>query len=107
MHLRVVTNKTTLSLSEVTQKIHGRVKGSSFNKTEFALALMMADSSEWTAPGYIAEALKWLEEQLLPGVVAQRLSVARLGGFESAWNHPNGLLNLGWLPQPLQQLGAT
>ena len=35
------------------------------------------------------------------GVVVQRFSVARLGGFESAWNDPNGLLNLGWLPQPL------
>ena len=31
------------------------------------------------------------------GVVAQRLSVARVGGFASAWTHLNGLLKLGGL----------
>jgi hypothetical protein len=34
----------------------------------------------------------------LSGVVAQRLSVARLGGFASAWTHLNGLLKLGGPP---------
>ena len=70
LHLRVVTNKTSLSLDEVVQKIHDRVNGSSFNKTEFALALMMMDTAEWVVPSYISESLRWLKEQLIPDSVA-------------------------------------
>jgi predicted ATP-dependent endonuclease of OLD family len=66
LHLRVVTKNTSLLLDEVVQKIHDRVNGSGFNKTDFALALMMTDPAEWVAPRYISEGLRWLKEQLFP-----------------------------------------
>ena len=37
-------------------------------------------------------------ESWVIGVVAQRLSVARLGGFASVWPHLNGLLKFGGPP---------
>lgn len=74
LHLRVVTKSTSPSLTEVVRKIHERVKGSGFNKTDFALALMMKDTSEWVVPSYISEGLRWLSKQLIP--IAGEPSVA-------------------------------
>ncbi|HEY5962343.1 MAG TPA: ATP-dependent endonuclease [Polyangiaceae bacterium] len=48
-----------LSLEDITKKIHKRVRSRAFKKTEFALALMMADSN-WKVPSYIEEGLCWL-----------------------------------------------
>lgn len=63
--LRVVTKKNIPSLEDVSKSIHERVKGSGFNKTDFALGLMMADQNAWVVPSYISEGLKWLSNQLI------------------------------------------
>lgn len=52
------------SLSVLIEKIHNRVKGSKFDKTGFALELLMKDNSAWNVPNYIKEGLDWLESML-------------------------------------------
>ncbi len=74
--LRVVTKKKTPSLEDVSRSIHERVKGSGFNKTDFALGLMMADQNDWVVPSYIAEGLKWLSNQLIATSVEPVAAVA-------------------------------
>ncbi len=64
LHLRVVTRNRPRTLAEVTEGIHRRVKGNSFKKTDFALALMMAKTDEWEVPAYIAEGLQWLSKRV-------------------------------------------
>jgi predicted ATP-dependent endonuclease of OLD family len=76
LHLRVVTKKATLPLAAVAKKVHDRVKGTGFDKTDFALALMMTDRNEWRVPHYIAEGLKWLAQQLAPTSVEPVAAVA-------------------------------
>jgi predicted ATP-dependent endonuclease of OLD family len=51
------------TLETIAQRIHKKIKGSSFRKTEFALAVMVAES-EWLVPIYIADGLRWLKEQV-------------------------------------------
>lgn len=54
-----------MSLEEAANRIFKKVSGDSFEKTDFALALMMANS-DWVVPGYISEGLSWLSAQLVP-----------------------------------------
>lgn len=56
---------TAASLNDIVEKIHDRVRRSSFKKTEFALALMLS-SDEWQSPSYIAEGLAWLDAKINP-----------------------------------------
>lgn len=79
--LRVVTNKTAPTLAEVAQKIHERVKGGSFNKTDFALALMMSNPAEWNVPNYIVEGLHWLSEQLTT-ITTKPMAAAATAGMK-------------------------
>lgn len=65
LHLRVVTKKSSPQLAEVAENIFCRVSGSSFNKTDFALALMMMPQDKWKVPRYIADGLHWLKDQLI------------------------------------------
>jgi hypothetical protein len=46
--------------------LHCRIKSSSFNKTDFALALLAEDPAGWQVPGYIATGLQWLEGEITP-----------------------------------------
>lgn len=66
LHLRVVTknNQDSIALEDVTEKIHKRVKSNGFRKSDFALALIMKDLTEWEVPKYISEGLSWLSDQL-------------------------------------------
>ncbi len=41
-----------------------RVTGGSFNKTDFALGLMMKDTKKWNVPKYVEDGLVWLKTQL-------------------------------------------
>jgi predicted ATP-dependent endonuclease of OLD family len=66
LHLRVTTKNASSTLAQVATKIHDRVKNTGFDKTEFALALMMENNDEWVVPRYITEGLQWLQEQLIP-----------------------------------------
>ena len=53
-------------LTELVQRIHRRVQAKSFKKTDFALALLAEDPAHWTVPAYIANGLRWLENELAP-----------------------------------------
>ena len=53
-------------LGELVQRINRRVQAKSFKKTDFALALLAEDPTQWTVPAYIANGLRWLETELAP-----------------------------------------
>lgn len=76
LHLRVTTKNASSTLADVAKNIHDRVKSSGFDKTEFALALMMENNAEWVVPNYITEGLQWLKEQLPPAAKEPAVVVA-------------------------------
>lgn len=53
-------------LATLAERIHKRVQAKSFSKTDFALALLAEDPSNWKVPTYIAEGLRWLEAEIAP-----------------------------------------
>lgn len=55
-----------LSLDELAEKLHTKVAGSGFHKTDFALALLCQDPKTWKVPAYIATGLRWLEHEVTP-----------------------------------------
>tara|TARA_R110001583_G_scaffold21308_7_gene80938 strand:+ start:873 stop:3098 length:2226 start_codon:yes stop_codon:yes gene_type:complete len=63
--LRIPKNNEK-TLAVLIEKIHNRVKSSKFDKTGFALELLMKENSEWNVPSYIKEGLDWLEGNLQP-----------------------------------------
>ncbi|MBB1606114.1 ATP-dependent endonuclease [Pseudomonas sp. UME83] len=54
------SKSSTMSLEELAAKIHKRVKGESFKKTNFALGLLASSDAGWVVPAYIQEGLDWL-----------------------------------------------
>ncbi len=66
LKLRVITENDQRTLNDVVERIHKRVSGSGFKKTDFALRLMTEDQSAWNVPAYISEGLRWLVLQLEP-----------------------------------------
>lgn len=65
LQLRIPKN-IDKDLTTLVTAIHKRVNGSSFNKTDFSLALLAEDPDAWVVPDYIAKGLEWLEEQIAP-----------------------------------------
>lgn len=65
-----------LDVAQLAERIHKRVKNSSFRKTDFALALLAADEDGWTVPTYIADGLHWLEDIVIPAEVAANATKA-------------------------------
>lgn len=65
LSLRISRNES-LSLEELTPRIHKRVRSSSFNKTDFALGLLSEDQNAWTTPAYIVAGLEWLQNLVAP-----------------------------------------
>lgn len=63
-----IKNGDSLDLAPIATKLFKRVKGSSFKKTNFALALMHQKKEDWVVPHYIDEGLKWLVGKILPPV---------------------------------------
>jgi predicted ATP-dependent endonuclease of OLD family len=55
-----------LALDTLIQKLHDRIKSSSFKKTDFALALLAMDPTDWKVPTYINDGLAWLQDQVAP-----------------------------------------
>jgi predicted ATP-dependent endonuclease of OLD family len=53
-------------LTDLVRRIHRRVQAKSFKKTDFALALLAENPAQWTVPAYIANGLRWLENELAP-----------------------------------------
>lgn len=65
LQLRIPKNGDK-DLATLVAAIHKRVNSSSFNKTDFSLALLAEDPNSWVVPSYIATGLEWLEEQIAP-----------------------------------------
>lgn len=55
-----------LALVELAARLHKKISGNSFNKTDFALALLSIEPSLWKVPAYISEGLTWLESEITP-----------------------------------------
>lgn len=49
-----------MTLEELAAKIHKRVKGEAFKKTNFALGLLASTDGGWVVPTYIQDGLNWL-----------------------------------------------
>ena len=49
---------------DLAQRLHRKIHGSSFKKTDFALALLAKNPDDWIVPHYISEGLQWLEAEL-------------------------------------------
>ena len=58
------------NLEDLALRLHKKVHGSNYKKTDFALALLAKDPDGWAVPVYIAEGLRWLEDTL--GVAEQQ-----------------------------------
>lgn len=58
---------STMSLEELAAKIHKRVKGESFKKTNFALGLLASSDASWVVPAYIQRGLDWLTTHVAIG----------------------------------------
>ena len=58
---------STMSLEEIAAKIHKRVKGESFKKTNFALGLLASSDASWVVPAYIQDGLDWLTTHVAIG----------------------------------------
>ncbi len=56
----------TLTLEVLAERLHNRIKGSGFKKTDFALALLAQGPATWQVPSYIAKGLRWLEQEMTP-----------------------------------------
>lgn len=65
LKLRVKSSDTP-NLALTTERLHKRIHGSNFKKTDFALALLTKDSSSWVVPSYIREGLEWLQTEVTP-----------------------------------------
>lgn len=55
-----------LDLEEIAARLHRKVAGASFHKTDFALALLEQNPNDWSVPQYIANGLQWLEMEVTP-----------------------------------------
>ncbi|WP_375380172.1 ATP-dependent endonuclease [uncultured Sphingomonas sp.] len=65
LQLRIPKNGEK-DLATLVAAIHKRVNSSSFNKTDFSLALLAESPTAWIVPAYISRGLEWLEEQIAP-----------------------------------------
>lgn len=61
------TKSSTMSLEDLAEKIHKRVKGESFKKTNFALGLLASNDTSWVVPTYIQKGLDWLTTHVAIG----------------------------------------
>nr|WP_239006949.1 MULTISPECIES: AAA family ATPase [Citrobacter] len=61
------SKSSTMSLETLASKIHKRVKGEGFKKTNFALGLLASSDKDWLVPTYILEGLNWLATHVTVG----------------------------------------
>ncbi|MBY5416385.1 ATP-dependent nuclease [Rhizobium leguminosarum] len=61
-----VRGAAKLGLTEVAARVHRKVAGANFHKTDFALALLEQEPAAWAVPRYIADGLRWLEVEVTP-----------------------------------------
>jgi predicted ATP-dependent endonuclease of OLD family len=60
-----IPKSAAMDLLTLSERIFKRVKAQSFNKTNFALALI-CEKDGWKVPHYIEEGLQWLAAEILP-----------------------------------------
>ncbi|GAB7534280.1 ATP-dependent nuclease [Burkholderia sp. 3C] len=61
-----IGNPRGKDLTALAKRIYKKVQSKSFGKTDFALALLSEDPTQWSVPTYIAEGLQWLEGEIAP-----------------------------------------
>jgi len=61
-----VRSSDTPTLAVTTERLHKRIHGKSFKKTDFALALLTKDHESWVVPYYIKVGLEWLQTEVTP-----------------------------------------
>jgi predicted ATP-dependent endonuclease of OLD family len=54
------------TLTVTTERLHKRIHGKNFKKTDFALALLTKNPVSWSIPSYIREGLEWLQAEVTP-----------------------------------------
>jgi predicted ATP-dependent endonuclease of OLD family len=54
----------TMPLADLASRIHTRVKGQHFKKTNFALGLLASSDATWVVPAYIQQGLDWLTQRV-------------------------------------------
>jgi len=54
------------TLTVTTERLHKRIHGKNFKKTDFALALLTKNPVSWSIPSYIWEGLEWLQAEVTP-----------------------------------------
>jgi predicted ATP-dependent endonuclease of OLD family len=75
--LKLKLRSVPTSPSALAEGLHKRVKGKSFDKTNFALEVLMRPPSDWQVPLYIREGLEWLNfEVSLDGPTAEAEQIA-------------------------------
>lgn len=60
-----ISKNNEKTLTDLSTRLFKRVKGSNFNKTDFALALLAELPTDWNVPLYITEGLNWLTKQMV------------------------------------------
>lgn len=77
----------TMPLADLVSKIHTRVKGQHFKKTNFALGLLASSDTTWVVPTYIQQGLDWLTQHV--AIVEEETdNTAELAGAEEAPARP-------------------
>ena len=61
-----VKSSDTPELELTTDRLHKRIHGKNFKKTDFALALLTKSPESWIVPSYIREGLEWLQTEVTP-----------------------------------------
>ena len=61
-----VQGAAKLDLAAISVRLNRKIASSSFHKTDFALALLEQNPSNWIVPRYIADGLRWLEREVTP-----------------------------------------
>lgn len=56
------------TLTVTAARLHTRIHGDNFKKTDFALALLTKDPESWAVPRYIREGLEWLQNEVTPSI---------------------------------------
>lgn len=78
-----VRGSSNLTLEQLAECLHKRVKRDGFNKTDFALALLAQDPAMWQVPFYIADGLRWLEQEITPIVTPNPQALPATGIAEA------------------------
>lgn len=63
-HLRLKLRGAIADADALAAGLHKRITGKGFDKTQFALGVLMEDANDWKVPDYIKEGIVWLSNQV-------------------------------------------